>query len=135
MSKDKLTVLKNPTPELEQLKDEVMKISKDVLKKQTSLIETFLFEFCKVNGIEENELSKHLQIAVCTGDKSVMAVNTDDIRDVKFGVKVNLESDKIKFEVFGEYLEHKDKYPKTTKFAEVIENGGLAGNTEAASGK
>lgn len=122
MSKDKLTMLKNPTPELEQLKDEVMKISKDVLKKQTSLIETFLFEFCEVNGIEENELSKHLQIAVCTGDKSVMAVNTDDIRDVKFGVKVNLEPDKIKFEVFGEYLDHKDKYPKTAKFAEVIEN-------------
>ena len=89
-----------------------MKIQDDILKKQMAFVETFLNEFCEVKGIKEAELKEHLQIATCVPDNSVMVVNVDDIRDVKFGVKLVAETDNIEFEVFGEYLDQKDEYPK-----------------------
>lgn len=123
MKEDSIQILQNPTPEVEQLKEELMKISNDALRKQILLMETFLFEFCEVNGIVEEDLYKHLQVAVCTGDKSVMAVNADDIRDIKFCVKVDAVNEKgnliTKFDAYGEKL---DKYPKTFKLIEEIKN-------------
>lgn len=100
-----------------QLKDYGMKITNDILKRQVNLVETYLLEFCEVNGIQESELKNHLLVASCVPDNSIMAINADDQRDVKFGVKLNVDS----FEIFGEFLDCKDRFPKTLKLIE--ENG------------
>lgn len=86
----------------------------DILKRQVQFVETYLLEFCEVNGIKENELKNHLIVISCVPDKSIMVVNVDDQRDVKFGAKLN----GVSIEVFGEFLEHKDKFPKTAKLVE-----------------
>lgn len=105
--------------------------SDNVIKEQLKLVETYLLEFCEVNGIPESELENHLVVARCLSDYSVMAVNVDDQRDVKFGTRIKVlheekESFDIEFtfeiEIFGEFLEHKDKFPKTLK--RIEENGG-----------
>lgn len=96
----------------------------NVIKEQLKLVETYLLEFCEVNGIPESELKNHLVVARYLSDNSVMAVNVDDQRDVKFGTRIKvLHEEKEPFDieftfeigVFGEFLEHKDKFPKTLK--------------------
>ena len=103
----------------------------NVIKEQLKLVETYLLEFCEVNGIPESELKNHLVVARYLSDNSVMAVNVDDQRDVKFGTRIKvLHEEKEPFdieftfeiEIFGEFLEHKDKFPKTLK--RIEENGG-----------
>lgn len=101
----------------------------NVIKEQLKLVETYLLEFCEVNGIPESELKNHLVVTRYLSDNSVMAVNVDDQRDVKFGTRIKVfheekEPFDVKFEigVFGEFLEHKDKFPKTLK--RIEENGG-----------
>lgn len=106
-----------------------MKVSNDILKKQVKFVETYLLEFCEVNGVQESELKNHLVVASCVPDSSIMAINADDQRDVKFGVKSNTDS----FEIFGEFLDCKDKFPKTLKLIE--ENGGNTGDTAVTSGE
>lgn len=101
----------------------------NVIKEQLKLVETYLFEFCEVNGIPESELKNHLVVASCVLDNSIMAINADDQRDVKFGVK----SDSGSFEIFGEFIDCKDKFPKTLKLIE--ENGGNTGDTAITSGE
>lgn len=81
-----------------------------ILKRQVKLVETYLFEFCEVYGIKESDLKNHLVVESCVPDNSIMVINIDDQRDVKFGVRMN-----VSLEVFGEFLEHKDKFLKTTK--------------------
>lgn len=125
MSEDKITLEIPHFEKYEQLKDYGM----GILKKQVKLVETYLLEFCEVNGIKENELKNHLVVASCVPDKSIMAINADDQRDVKFGAKLN----GVSIEVFGEFLECKDKFPKTAKLVE--ENGGSTGDTAVASGE
>ena len=99
--------------------------SDNVIKEQLKLVETYLLEFCEVNGIPESELKNHLVVARCLSDYSVMAVNVDDQRDVKFGTRIKVlheEKESFEIEIFGEFLEHKDKFPKTLK--RIEENGG-----------
>lgn len=109
------------------------------IKQQTNVLESFLNEFCKVNGIEETELKNHLSVASCPPDNSIMAVSADDPRDIKFGVKMNIKHEDggffPVFEVFGEYLECKDSYPETTALIDSIKYGGDTGNTETAPGE
>lgn len=123
MSEDKITLEIPHFEKYEQLKDYGM----DILKKQVKLVETYLLEFCEVNGIKENELKNHLVVASCVPGNSIMVINLDDKRDIKFGVNWGASS----FEVFGEFLEHKDKFPKTIKLIE--ENGGSTRNITLAS--
>lgn len=110
-----------------------MKIPNSILKKQIEFVETYLLEFCEVNGVQESELKNRLSVASCVPDNSIMVINSDDQRDIKFGVKLGVTKDGSSFEVFGEFLEHKDKFPKTAKLIE--QNGGSAGNTMVASGE
>lgn len=101
------------------------------IKQQTAILESFLNEFCKVNGIKETELKNHLSVASCPPDHSIMAVNVDDTRDIKFGVKTNIKTKDGSFfpvfEVFGEYTDCKDNYPETTALITSIKNGGNSG--------
>lgn len=129
MSRDKV-FLKPHTSEINNNKDYTMAFD-NVIKEQLKLVETYLLEFCEVNGIPESELKNHLVVARYLSDNSVMAVNVDDQRDVKFGTRIKVlheekESFDIEFtfeiEIFGEFLEHKDKFPKTLK--RIEENGG-----------
>lgn len=92
-----------------------------IIKRQVKLVETFLFEFCEVNGIKESDLKNHLLIESCIPDNSIMVIDKDDQRDIKFGVRVN-----VSLEIFGEFLEHKDKFLKTAKMIE--ENGQTVNN-------
>lgn len=112
------------------------KYMEKVLKRKMTLVETFLKEFCKVNGIAENELKDRLRIASYPTENSVLVVNADDVRDIKFGVKTSLKTENGKFfpsfEVCGEFLERKDEYPETAK---LLENGGDTGNTATAPEK
>lgn len=137
MNKGNSNPEQNPT-QMEQI-NEIMRRF-DYLVQQKALVETFLFEFCKVNGIKEKELRHHLQVASCMEDNSLMAVNADDVRDVKFGVKLMVKTENGKFSAefipFGEYLDHTDMYPETTKLIEEMKNGGnTRGNTAVASGE
>lgn len=127
MSRDKV-FLKPHTSEINN-KDYTMAFD-NVIKEQLKLVETYLLEFCEVNGIPESELKNHLVVERYLSDYSVMAVNVDDQRDVKFGTRIKVlheekESFDIEFtleiEIFGEFLEHKDKFPKTLK--RIEENG------------
>lgn len=104
---------------------------------QTTIVETFLEEFCAVMGVKKRSLRRLLHIVTCPSDNSILVVNSDDERDVKFGVKPIITTEEnefsIKFTVFGEYLTRKEDYPKTTKC--IIENGGITGDIEVTSGE
>lgn len=117
-------------------KDEIMK---GFVELQLAVLREFLTEFCCVNGIEEKELKTYLKVASCPSDNSIVVVNADDIRDIKFGVKLDIETKEGIFlptySYFGEFLDLKDKYPKTTKLLEDINNGGRTGDTTVTSGE
>ena len=140
MSVDDKIILENPTL---QTKDFNMEMK--MVKKQIKLVETYLLEFCEVNGIDERDIKDYLVVGVCPPDNMVAAVNVDDNRDVKFGTRIKAFHGENPFdsmcqstiEVFGEYLEYKDKYPKTTKLIESmgIENGRDAGNIDPVAGE
>lgn len=108
------------------------------IKQQTAILESFLNEFCRVNGIKESELKDVLHVVSCPADNSIMIVNVDDIRDIKFGVQIKVVTGKGGFSAraypCGEYLECEDKYPDTTRLIEKI-NGGNTGDTESTSGE
>lgn len=133
MSEDRVTLEIPHFEKGEQLKDCIMKISNNILKRRVKLVETYLLEFCEVNGVQESEIKNHLAVASCVPDNSILVINSDDQRDIKFGVKLGVTKDGSSFEVFGEFLEHKDKFPKTVKLIE--ENGGSTGNTTVTSGE
>lgn len=95
-------------------------MNREMLSKITTLVETYLCEFCEVKGITENELKDLLMVASCPSDASILVVNKDDTRDVKFGVKVKHELTKVSIEVFGEYTEQSDDYPKTKELFSKI---------------
>lgn len=140
MSVDDKNCLENPTL---QTKDFNMEMK--MLKKQIKLVETYLLEFCEVNGIEERDIKNYLVVGSCPPDNVIAAVNVDDNRDIKFGTRIKIVNGENPFdsmcqpmlEVFGEYLECKDKYPKTTKLIESmgIENGRDTGDIDPASGE
>lgn len=121
--------LENPTLQIKQFNMETK-----MLQKQVQIMETYLTEFCEVNGIKENEIKNHLVVATCPPESSIMAVNVDDNRDVKFGLKITIDkvtnpfevTFKVTLEVFGEYTDCKSEYPKTTKLLELMKttNGG-----------
>lgn len=90
----------------------------DRVKEQVKLVETYLLEFCEVKEVRERELKNHLAVVSCVQDSSIMVINADDERDVKFGIKLHVGS----FEIFGEFLDHKDSFPKTLKL--IKENKG-----------
>lgn len=110
-------------------------IVENCIKQQTVILESFLYEFCKVNGIEESELKNHLCVGTCFKDHSVMAINANDLRDVKFGIKIISNEGHPSFEIFGEYLGCEDNYPETKNLIYSIKNGGNTGNTATTSGK
>ena len=93
-------------------------MNKDRLKRQVDIMKTYLYEFCEVNGIEESELKNYLTIVSCPSDFSIMAINVNDDRDIKFGIKSDMESENGT--LFGEFLLTKDKFPKTMN---AYENG------------
>ena len=111
MSEDR--VAKNPTL-LETKIETDMKCSEKSIKEATNLVETFLLEFCEVNGISESELKNHLIVKTSPADLSILVINVDDERDVKFGVQIT-EDEEITYDIFGEYTDMREKYPKTTK--------------------
>lgn len=107
-----------------------------IFEKQTALVETFLNEFCGVNELKEVDLKEHVQIVSCPSDNTLLVVNADDERDIKFGVRSNISISEanflVNFEVFGEYLSHKEDYPQTTK---LLDYGGTTRDIEASSGE
>lgn len=127
MKPEKTKVEATPTMPSEQTKEMQELVSKqvsEVAKTQTGLIETYLLEYCEVNGIKETELKDHVVIARVVEDNSTNVVNVDDPRDVKIGIRLCTSSlaepANLIYEVYGEYIADKDKYPKTTKFLESI---------------
>lgn len=101
----------NPT---QQILNSTMRI-KEIFMIQTLLLETYLKEYCEVNGITEEDLKKDFQVATCPSDFSVVIESTKTPKMTLFGVrfKVELVPDKCYFSVFGSFVQHKDKYPKT----------------------
>lgn len=79
------------------------------LEEMTELVGCFLLEFCNVNRIAEESLKDHVNVVSSPEDSSILVVNVDDQRDVKFGVTLD---DKI--ETFGEYTEQKELYTETS---------------------
>lgn len=129
MNKDKVQS-KNPTPIT--IIEEVMK----VFESQTLIVETFLMEFCRVNGIEESALNERLQIVACLADSSISVINVKESKNVEFEVKSVVDTSSrvsfsVRYEVTGEYLNHKEDYPETTKLLESY--GG--GNATTTSGE
>lgn len=122
------TLKENPTSQ----NSEIMK----VIEQQISFVETFLGEFCKVNGIGESDLRRTIRVKAFPTDSTIMVVDAENEEDVKFGVKsyINTSEGKfvVNFEVFGEFTEHKDLYPKTTKH---LSDGGGTGDSSITSGE
>lgn len=124
------TVVATATPtmpdDLEKFKEMQTKTVEEIAKMQTKLLETYLFEYCEVNKIAEDELRGMLQIGNFPVDNMVAVVNVDDPRDIKIGLiyhsdfKSGTTEIHQYFEVCGEYISEKDKYPKTTKFLESL---------------
>lgn len=94
---------------------------KTIFEKQVSLIETYLSEFCEVNGISENGLKGKLKLISYPVDNTISVVDSDN--KVKFGVTVStdIEKESIIFNVFGEYLANKESFPKTTNYINSLE--------------
>ena len=92
-----------------------MKCSEKIIRKATKFVETFLLEFCEVNGISENELKNHLLVRTSPADLSILVINVDDERDVKFGVRIPYDEENDAYDIFGEYTGMRESYPKTTK--------------------
>lgn len=87
------------------MKEDVM----EKIEKMTELVGCFLLEFCKVEGVSEENLKNSVNVVSSPEDSSILVVNVDDNRDVKFGVTLG---DNI--ETFGEYTEKKDIYQETS---------------------
>lgn len=131
MRTDKLYTVENPTL-LKQTVD--MKIDNNILKGQIALVETYLHEYCEVSGIKESDLKNHLVVGANKKDFSVMVINSTDMRSVMFGVKLNIQPGNITYDVFGEYLDTKEMYPKTTKAIQNYERRGVQnGSSSVAS--
>ena len=79
------------------------------LEEMTELVGCFLLEFCNVNNITEDCLKDYVNVVSSPEDSSILVVNVDDKRDVKFGVTLG---DKI--ETFGEYTKNKELYTETS---------------------
>lgn len=115
-------------PELEKFKEMHMKTVEEIAKMQTRLLETYLFEYCEVNKIAEDELRGMLHIGHFPVDHMVVVMNVNDPRDIKIGLiyhsdfKPGTTEIHQYFEICGEYISEKDKYPKTTKFLEKLNN-------------
>lgn len=124
MNKDKMCI-ENPTQET-QPNAEVMK----VIDQQISFVETFLGEFCKVNGIGEIDLRQKIQVLAYPPENTIMVVDANDMEKVKFGITSQLKASEgkllVNFEVFGEFVHQKETYPETTKALD----GGNTGNSK-----
>ena len=122
------TPKENPTSQ----NSETMK----VIEQQISFVETFLGEFCKVNGIGANDLKRAIRVKAFPTDSTITVVDAENENDVKFGVKSHIAISEgkfmVNFEVFGEFIEHKDLYPNTTK---QLSDGGNTGNSSITSGE
>lgn len=116
------------------------------LDTQVRLVELFLSEFCQVNEIPVEHLPRHVKIGSCPADFSIVVMAADDMREVIFGVRMTTncvtKNDQpmlvMHHEIYGEdYLNNKDKYPKTTKAITEVHNEteNCTGNTESASGE
>lgn len=128
MEKGKL-ISENPTPdEVKKLMEEQEMLANEIAKKETKLLETYLLEYCEVNGVKETDLKELLAVGVFPQDNSTVVFNVNDKRDVKIGVKYYSEYSPTRkaivqgFTVSGEFMEEKDKYPKTAKYLEEISN-------------
>ena len=107
-----------------------------VIEQQISFVEVFLGEFCKINAIGEDALKKTVKVKALPTDGTIMVVNADNEDDVKFGVKAHLGTSDgkfmVNFEVFGEFIHHKEMYPETTK---QLSDGGNTGDSSTTSGE
>lgn len=92
---------------------------------QATAIDSYLREYCEVNGISETDLSSSVGIFTSRDPLIVAVVDVSHLEEgklnVKFGFTPNGES------VFGSYVNEMDKYPKTTKL--LTEYGGKIGQT------
>lgn len=84
-----------------------------MVKQMTKILEMYLREYCEVNGIDEKKIdvsvysdpeNKYASVLDATGSKT------------KIGIKLTDEG----FEISGEILSEKEKFPKTIKFIESI---------------
>lgn len=87
----------------------------EIAKRETELLETYLLEYCEINGVDEKELTGTLFVKYSAEDNSLMVVNKDDERDVKIGVQCFFGD---LFGIFGEFAEESEKYPKTSDYLE-----------------
>ena len=110
-----------------------MRVSDSAIKKGINIVGNYLFEFCEVNDVQESELKNHLSVVSCVSDNSILVINSGDQKDIKFGIRLGETKNEGSFDVFGEFLERKDNFPKTVKLIE--RNGGSTGNATVASGE
>lgn len=113
---------KDSNPTLQNLNDYIMMKKNEIAKIQTSIVECYLMEYCKVNGVKETDLSEKLNLFT-TKDCFVEVVSENNVLDVKIGVKHTCKDDEEKFIIYGEYLSEVEKYPKTTKLLEKYGTG------------
>lgn len=129
MSKDKVHI-ENPTSET-QSNTEIM----NVIDQQLSFVETFLREFCKVHNFGENELRQKIQVLTYPPEGTILVVDAENNKNVKFGITSHLKTSEkkflVNFEVFGEFIHQKENYPETLKAL----NDGDTGNTTITSGE
>lgn len=114
----------NPT----QLNKTTM-ITKKMLEEQIALVESFLYEFCGVSGLEESELKEHVEVATIASDNVVMVVDSSSEK-ILFGVRMKVKKAESNLvgctEVLGEYTQCMDKYPRTTEMFLSTSNGRVA---------
>ena len=85
-------------------------------KQMVNLLETYLNEFCEVMGVTEKELPKHMVVYSNPQDKFMAILSAKDRDRVMIGVKLTENS----YEISGEYVTEKDKFPKTRNYADSI---------------
>lgn len=100
-------------------------------KKMTKLLEVYLKEFCEVMGIAEKELPTQVIVYFNPQDKFIGILSVEDRDIVKIGVKMTDEG----YEISGEYLTEKEKFPKTTKYADSLNGRNLTRDTAYSKGE
>lgn len=104
----------------EKLNAEQEKIAQEIIKNETALLEVFLMEYCKVQGLEEKDLRSNVQIVHYHSNHTVAIVSVENVEDVKLGIQYHSEMIKGEcrqwIELYGAFISEKSKYPKTVEF-------------------
>lgn len=85
----------------------------------SQILNSFLCEYCEVNGIKEDELKNHLEV-VHNPLKGILLVREGDVevlRETFSGLKQEEGNYSLNYDI---YLMDKEQYPKTLSFIKEV---------------